>query len=99
MKQVFCKIKKIVFSDKNKCLSTKGSYFEQGRLQIHKSGKLPRTNHVSKVSAKGAGVEEHPVNCRAVFTKSPDRLTPGTLILEIQVNQDPSRMSHDSGKL
>lgn len=81
MKEVFCKIKKIVFSDKMKCLSTKGSCLEQGRL--HRSVKLPYINCTSKVSIKGAGVEEHPVNCRSVFIKSRDRLTPGILILEI----------------
>lgn len=38
---------------------------------------------MSKVSTKGAGVEEHPVNCRPVLIiKSSDGLTPGTLILE-----------------
>jgi len=72
VKEVFCKITKMVFHYKIKWLSTKGSQFEQGRLQIHKSGELPLTYCMSKVSTKGAGVEEHPVNCRSV--KSPSRL-------------------------
>lgn len=57
----------------------------------YRCDKLSCTNCMSKVSTKGVGVEEHPVNCRPVLIiKSPDRLTPGTLIVE---------KTHESGNV